>query len=221
MESWGWRGEVTAVNYITGGHGRPRFEATLSEGTHRLSLVFFHGAYLRRLIHPGLMLRVRGRVQFFKGIAQMVNPKWEGVDESTQPVEDSKFRAIYPASLKISSETIERIVSANLDQAVSAIEEWFPRPLLSKRKLMSRADAYRAIHKPTDRSQAIAARRRLVYDELMLMQLGLITSRRMASTKISAPVMRIDKTLDRHIRARFPFKLTGRRTRPSGKSSRI
>ncbi len=154
------------------------------------------------------MLRVRGRVQFFKGIAQMVNPKWEGVDETTQPVGESKFRAIYPASSKISSETIERIVSANLERAVAAIEEWFPRALLSKRKLMSRADAYRAIHEPTDRSQAIAARRRLVYDELMLMQLGLIASRRMASNKISAPVMRIDKTLDRHIRARFPFSLT-------------
>src|ERR1700728_3832150 len=71
------RGEVTAVNYISGGHGKPRFEATLSEGVHRLSLVFFHGAYLRRLIHPGLLLRVRGTVQFFRGIAQMVNPKWE------------------------------------------------------------------------------------------------------------------------------------------------
>ena len=46
------------------------------------------------------------------------------------------------------------------------------RVLLAQRKLMGRTQAYRAIHQPKDRTQAIAARRRLIYDELMLMQLG-------------------------------------------------
>jgi ATP-dependent DNA helicase RecG len=202
------RGEVTAVNYISGGHGKARFEATLSEERHRLSLVFFHGAYLRRLVHPGLTLRVRGKVQFFRGIAQMVNPKWEAVNETTQEVGEAKFRAVYPANSRISSETIEKIIAANLDRGVGAVEEWFAPALLRRRKLMTRRDAYRAIHQPRDRTQAIAARKRLIYDELMMMQLGLMASHRLKSAKISAPVMRIDKTLDRHIRARFPFQLT-------------
>jgi ATP-dependent DNA helicase RecG len=202
------RGEVTAVNYISGGHGKPRFEATLSEGTHRLALVFFHGAYLRRQIHPGILLRVRAKVQHFHGIPQMVNPKWEIVDAQTKPIGDAKFRAVYPASAKISSETIEKIVAANLDQALAGIGEWFSSDLLARRKLMGRAQAYHAIHKPIDRTQAIAARRRLVYDELMLMQLGLGASHRMNMAKISAPILRTDKTLDRRIRARFPFELT-------------
>jgi len=209
------RGEVTAVNYIAGGHGKARFEATLSDagceasaGVHRLSLVFFHGAYLRRQIHPGLLLRVRGKVQFFRGIAQMVNPKWEIVEPGTKAVEDAKFRAVYPASSRISSETIERIMSANLNEALAEVGEWFSPEILSRRKLMGRLEAYRAIHQPTDRRQAIAARRRLVYDELMLMQLGLAASHLMKMTKISAPILRIDKTLDRRIRARFPFELT-------------
>jgi ATP-dependent DNA helicase RecG len=202
------RGEVTAVNYISGGHGRPRFEATLSEGTNRLALVFFHGAYLRRQVHPGLMLRVRGKVQHFHGIPQMVNPKWEVVDAETKAIGDARFRAVYPASLNISSETIERIVGANLDRAVAGIGEWFSASLLARRKLMGRAEAYRAIHQPKDRTQAIAARRRLVYDELMLMQLALAASHRMNMAKISAPILRTDKTLDRRIRARFPFELT-------------
>jgi ATP-dependent DNA helicase RecG len=202
------RGEVTAVNYIAGGHGKARFEATLSEGVRRLALVFFHGAYLRRQIHPGLLLRVRGKVQFFRGIAQMVNPKWEVVEPGTKAVEDAKFRAVYPANSRISSETIERIVSVNLNEALAEVGEWFGAGILARRKLMGRAAAYRAIHQPMDRRQAIAARRRLVYDELMLMQLGLAASHLMKMNKISAPILRIDKTLDRRIRARFPFELT-------------
>jgi len=202
------RGEVTAVNYIAGGHSKPRFEATLSEGTGRLALVFFHGAYLRKQIHPGLMLRVRGKVQFLRGIPQMVNPKWEKVDAETQPVADARLRAVYPASAKISSDVIERIIAENLLLALGAISEWFPPDLLARRKLMSRTDAYRAIHQPRDRTEAIAARKRLVYDELMVMQLGLAASHRREMAKISAPILRIDQTLDRRIRARFPFQLT-------------
>jgi ATP-dependent DNA helicase RecG len=202
------RGLVTAVNYISGGHGKPRFEATLSDGPQRLALVFFHGAYLRRQIHPGILLRVRGNVQRFHCIPEMVNPKWEIVDSETAPIEDAKFRAIYPANSRISSEMIERIIAANLDRAVAGINEWFAPSLLGRRKLMGRAEAYRAIHQPKDRTQAIIARRRLVYDELMLMQLGLAASHRLNTGKISAPILRTDKTLDRRIRARFPFELT-------------
>jgi ATP-dependent DNA helicase RecG len=202
------RGEVTAVNYIAGGHGKPRFEATLSEETARLALVFFHAAYLRRQIHPGVMVRVRGKVQFFRGIPQMVNPKWEIVGDAPEAVADAHYRAIYPASAALSSETIERIVTANLDDAVAAVCEWFAPSLLARQKLIPRAQAYRAIHRPNDRTQAIAARRRLVYDELMLMQLGLAISHRQSAARISAPILKTDKTLDRRIRARFPFELT-------------
>jgi ATP-dependent DNA helicase RecG len=201
------RGEVTAVNYISG-HGKPRFEATLSQGMNRLSLVFFHGAYLRRQVHPGLLLRVRGNVQFFRGIPQMANPKWEVVQPNTEAVENARLRAIYPASAKLTSETIERIIAANLEPAVAAIGEWFAPDFLARRKLMRRPDAYRAIHQPIDRTQAIAARRRLVYDELILMQLALALSNRLNSSKFSAPILKVDQTLDRRIRARFPFELT-------------
>src|ERR1700710_1214365 len=57
------RGEVIAVNYIPA-RPRPRFEATLDDGTDKLSLVWFHGAYLRTRIHPGMNIRVQGHVRF-------------------------------------------------------------------------------------------------------------------------------------------------------------
>src|SRR5687768_10223910 len=57
------RGEVVAADYISGG-GRPRFEATLDDGTGKLALVWFNSSFLRRAIHPGKLLRVQGRVRF-------------------------------------------------------------------------------------------------------------------------------------------------------------
>src|SRR5438132_1048636 len=69
------RGEVIAVDYIAS-RPRPRFEATLDDGTDRLALVFFHGSYLRGRIRPGMTLRVQGMVKLFRNLAQMSNPKW-------------------------------------------------------------------------------------------------------------------------------------------------
>ena len=62
-------------------------------------------------------------------------------------------------------------------------------------------------------NEAMAARRRIIYDELMLMQLGLGIGKRLRDGRLTAPVLRIDKLLDERIRRRFPFTLTAAQQR--------
>ena len=205
------RGEVVACDYIS--HGRPRFEATLQDPTGKMSLTWFNGAYLRPRIHPGLILRVQGRVKFFRGLPQMVQPKWETIEPDVPLVGQDMLRAVYPASAKLSSSFIWHTIDKNLDTALAGVQELFTPPLLAKRRLLARRQAMRAIHQPTHWQEAAAARRRLVYDELMLMQIGLVLSRRLRGGRLTAPLMRIDKLLDERIRRRFPFTLTAAQQR--------
>ena len=202
------RGQVVAVDYVPT-RPRPRFEATLQDDTGKLSLVFWNAAYLRQRIHPGMMIRVKGAVKRFRNMPQMSNPKWEVVEETTERVEDAAFRPVYPATMKLPTETIARIVEENLDAMVAEVEEWYVPDLLRKRALAARRDAYRLIHRPANLREAMRARRRIIYDELMLMQLGLGLSKRLRDGRLTAPVMRIDRLLDERIRRRFPFPLTG------------
>jgi len=206
------RGEVTAVDYIAS-YPRPRFEATIEDPTGRLGLVWFNGGYLRRLIHPGQILRVQGKVRFYRNIPQMTQPKWQVVEPDAAPVGEDLLRAVYPASAKLSSRAIWHIIDANIEAALEGIEEWFDAELLRKRNLMGRRQAFRAIHQPAHWREATDARRRLIYDELMLMQIGLILSRRLRGGRLSAPRMRIDRLLDERIRRRFPFALTAAQER--------
>jgi ATP-dependent DNA helicase RecG len=201
------RGEVVAVDYISS-HPRPRFEATLDDGTGKLSLVWFRAAYLRKSIHPGKIMRVRGMVKIYRQIPQMAHPKWETVDDSTEKIEDSRFRPIYPASVKLPTEVIGKIVEQHLPSALEQVHEWFDESLRIKRGLISRRDAFRIIHQPASDAEAASARRRLIYDELMLMQLGLGLGKRLRDGRLTAPVLRADKLLDERIRKRFPFELT-------------
>jgi ATP-dependent DNA helicase RecG len=201
------RGTVIAVDYVAG-RARSRFEATIDDGTEKLGLVWFNGAYLRRAIHPGLLIRVRGRVKFYRNVPQMANPRWETIVEEAEPVGVDVYRPVYPASAKVSSELIGSLIADHIDELLPAIGEWFSPDLLKRRGMLGRTDAYRLIHCPRNPADAQRARRRLVYDELMLLQLALGLSKRMRDGRLTAPVMRIDKLLDERIRKRFPFTLT-------------
>jgi ATP-dependent DNA helicase RecG len=205
------RGEVVAVNYTPS--PRPRFEATLDDGTGRLALTFFNGAYLRRLIHPGMWLRVKARLKEFRGIAQMQNPKWEecpppgntpGVDDKAR----ARFVPIYPAIGRLTSDVIARLVDAALPAILEHLPETLPAGLLARRDLMPRREAYRRIHFPDNKTDALSARRRLVFDELLIMQLGLLISRQVSDGRMTAPVLKCDKLLDSRVKGRFPFAMT-------------
>ncbi|HZN65738.1 MAG TPA: ATP-dependent DNA helicase RecG [Tepidisphaeraceae bacterium] len=202
------RGQVVAVDYVPV-RPRPRFEATIDDGTAKASLVWFHGGYLRTRIHPGLTIRVQGKVSLFRNIPRFTNPKWGVVEPTTEAIGQSRFRAVYPATAKMPTEAIERLVEDNLPAMTAEVKEWFSADLLRKHNLLARREAYRAIHRPADLAEAMRARRRIVYDELMLMQLGLGIGKRLRDGRITAPVLRLDRLLDERIRKRFPFQLTG------------
>jgi ATP-dependent DNA helicase RecG len=200
------RGEVVAVDYVTGRVAR--FEATLDDGTGKLALAWFNSAFLRRQIHPGDRLQVQGLVKVFRNLPQMAQAKWQKIDGDEALITDSGFRPIYPASGKLSSETISDIIANHLQEALLHMHEWFDAKLLAARGLIDRRSAYSFIHQPPTLEHAQRARRRLVYDELMLMQLGLGIGKKLREGRLTAPVLRIDKTLDGRIRKRFPFALT-------------
>src|SRR5687767_9665354 len=87
------RGTVVAVDYVPI-RPRPRFEATLDDGTGKLALVWFHGAWMRTKVHPGVTLRVRGKVKYFRNLPQMANAKWEIVEEGAPAIGDETYRPI-------------------------------------------------------------------------------------------------------------------------------
>ncbi len=203
------RGEVIAADYIAG-RPRSRFEATLKDSVsgEKLAIVWFNAAWMRLKVRPGMLLRVRGKVRTWRNIPQMANPKWEVIEEEAAVISQDNFRPVYAATAQLTSEQIEATIRENLEDAVSGLVETLPAALLKQRGLLDRKEAYRKIHRPQDEVDARAARRRLVYDELIMLQLGLGLSKRLREGQISAPVLRIDKMLDGRIRGRFPFDMT-------------
>lgn len=213
------RGEVAATRVRPGGR-RPRFEAALLDHTGRLDLVWFNQTYLKDRILPGMRLRVQGQARRFGphgGWLQIVNPKWEALDEDGEAAEqEARIRPVYPASEAMNSAKIEQAVSRVLDAALPQIEDHLSDEFRRAKDLPGLAEAYRMAHRPASEEEAAAAHRRLAYDELLLLQLGVFLRRAQVRRTMRAEPLRWSEQIDRHIRARFPFALTRAQDRVVG-----
>ncbi len=205
-------GEIANCRYIppVGRSRKGRFQATLEDDTGTLDLVFFNAPYLRDKLAPGMRIAVTGKLTTFRDYLQMTNPKWHAVDEqqTDSPNPDAAYQPIYPATEDLASETIARIIAPLLDPLLPQIEDHLPDDYRQSRALPPLVDAYRAMHRPLDPDHVAAARRRLAFDELLLLQLGLTMKRHHTRAHFTAPTLPTTPAIDRHIRDRFPFTLT-------------
>jgi ATP-dependent DNA helicase RecG len=210
------RGEVTATR-VAGRPGRKaRFEAVLYDGAHRLDLVWFNQPYLRTRVQPGMRLRVQGKAIKYGGGLQITNPKYEALREGAEAEPgpaDARLRPVYPASERIRSDEIEEAVAAAMPHALPLIEDHLPAPFLKSKRLPALAEAYRMLHAPETEAEAKAGRRRLAYDELLLLQLGVHMKRWRLRESLKSPALKWSEAIDRRIRGRLPFALTGAQDR--------
>ncbi len=207
------RGLIAALRWHPGhgpqGRGKARLEVTLEDADRRLNVVFFNAGYLRERLHPGLAIRVQGKVGSFQGYPQMVNPRWEVLADVEQaPAKQEIFRPVYPATEDLSSRVIENLLRDLLPRALAAVVDPLPAELLTHHNMPDLAQAYQLAHQPEDEDDAKRARRRLAYNELLLLQLGTALKRHYNQTRLLAPQLRWTPALDEHIRQRFGFELT-------------
>lgn len=202
------RGEVTAVRMVRGRSSR--LEAVIMDHTGRLDVTWFNGTYLAERVRPGVRLRVQGKVQRRGPQTQMVNPKLEVLNpiKDEPQARDARIRPVYPASEAINSAEIEKIVGKVLPHALPLLEEHFSDEYRKERDLPTLADAYRMMHQPFAMEEIGRARRRLAFDELLLLQLGVAMKRAQLRDATRSPALAWSAAIDQRIRARVPYTLT-------------
>ncbi len=192
---------------------RPWFSCQLDDGTGWVLVKWFHGGYLRDKIVEGLHIAVNGKVSVYREHPQFINPKWQAIWEpEATDLSADELLPVYPAGAGLNSAVIGRIAQKVLPQAEGLIPEILPPEHRRRRALMPRPEAVAAMHRPEDREHWESARRRMAYDECLLMQVGIALTR---MRQVSRPAHPLPNTeaIDRRIRARFPFELTGAQDR--------
>ena len=119
-------------------------------------------------------------------------------------------RAVYPQTEGLSSRVIAAAVAQALALLPSAVRDPLPDDLRAARGLMGLGDALRAIHQPPSAEAAAAARKRLAYEELLTLQLGLL---RLRARDRAATAVRLTEDRSAEFFARLPFAATGAQRR--------
>jgi ATP-dependent DNA helicase RecG len=206
------RVEVAAVRSIPG--RASRVEATLEDESGRLRAVWFNAPWMRQRIHPGQKGLVQGAPKLRGAYLEMTNPTWAPFDPADPPAaRRERLRPIYPASEELSSGQVERAVAAVLPGLLPLMDDPLPPEYRATRGLVPLAEAYERMHAPRSRDEQLEARRRLAFEELLILQLGVTMKRRQIRDGIRAPVLPLSPAIDARIRARIPFTLTDEQNR--------
>jgi ATP-dependent DNA helicase RecG len=187
---------------------QPLFEAMVSDDTGMCRIIWFHGGYLRNQLEPGQIILASGKVTVYKHQFQLTNPKFLILDEQHPEPAEYLSGGVYPASSKLTSRQIKRIIRPMLEQLDELVSEFFDKDYLKQKKLIGRKNAFAWIHQPPDEKKLAQAKRRLKYDELFLMQLGLALRRYKVRHFSAATACTWTEEIDSRIRKRFPFLLT-------------
>ena len=167
--------------------GRRMERITAGDDVSSLEVTWFNNPYAVQKLELGQEYYFQGIVTGGMLRRQMVNPQ---VRTDAQ-VASSPFEAVYPQTEGLTSSAIAKCVRQLLPH-VELLPDPLPPGMLKKYRLLPKADAVRAIHCPASEEEAFAARRRLIYEELLVLQLGIGRMRNHGAASTGAPMQKAD-----------------------------
>ena len=185
--------------------GRRMERITAGDDVSSLEITWFNNPYAAQKLELGQEYYFQGIVTGGMLRRQMVNPQ---VRTDAQ-VKSSPFEAVYPQTEGLTSSVIAKCVRQLLPHA-ELLPDPLPSEMLKKYRLLSKADAVRAIHCPATEEEAFAARRRLIYEELLVLQLGIGRMKNHGATSTGAPMKKADAS---PFWESLPFSPTGAQRR--------
>ena len=182
----------------------------IGDGGHQLSLAFFNQRWRERQLQPGMTVLVHGTCEIYRGQRQMTSPVVDLVGNQT-----GRIVPVYPQSEK--SGLLTRDLAAFVEEALvrcrpRGFDDPVPDSVLDRFDFVDRGAAIFGIHQPETMTEKDEARRRLVFDELLRVQLELVRRKRRIERETAGIAHQTEGELTDRFVERLPFPLTGAQT---------
>lgn len=194
---------------------RKRFQiirVTVRDDSGSISANFFNQPWLLEELKPGRDIFLSGKIALHERYGkQVVNPLWEAADGKT--IIAGRISPVYGLSGSLVQKTYRRLLPPVLE-TVEWPSDTLDEAARSRLDLLPFTDAVRQAHLPQNQEDAEGGRRRLAFDELLIIQLAM-TRARMTGTKAGAPRIAFDEAFAKKFVGTLPFPLTGDQKRAS------
>ena len=200
-------GEVKHAAALRTRAGRGDFAATVNDGTGTLSCYFFGQSFLARTLRPGVRVVVSGEWDAID--RRMSNPMFEVVEgDLEQLLHAGRLVPVHALTKGVSARGLRTALRHALDAAALQLSDPVPASISAARGFEPLAAALRAIHFPESQAALDAARNRLAFEELFLLQMVMELRRRVLSEEGRALALAGSGALADKVRAGLPFTLT-------------
>jgi len=220
-------GRITEVDVASRSAGKSVFGVLVENETGAVRLLFFNQPFRINTLLRGSRVIVSGVPKLAGFRFEFIHPQVTIIGEE-EKVPEGRILPIYPLVEGLKQSHIRKAIAAVVDGLADGVDEVLGDDL--RREATQRiaaalpktadeasetliplppiATALREVHQPTSQSQLDAARARLIFQELLVLQLALAIRRRKLTTDLTAPSLPPSAIIDARIRNRFPFELT-------------
>jgi ATP-dependent DNA helicase RecG len=202
------QGEVVEIEGKELASGRRVVSVVIADKNQKcLEGVWFNQPYIARNYRYGQRLAFSGKPRWYRDHWQMNNPRVQILDAADGDNQE-QIVPVYPLTENLRADQLRAMMRHAVEQWAGKVPDMLPPALLQRRELPAMEQALRDVHFPQSLPQALAARRRFIYEEFVVLQVALAVRRRELRDRQKASKLPVDTEIDARIRRLFPFTLT-------------
>ncbi|MFC2016087.1 ATP-dependent DNA helicase RecG [Chloroflexota bacterium] len=187
--------------------GRRSTEAIVGDETGNVRVVWFNNPYLAKQLATNTRLVISGRVSLFRGRHVFESPEWELVEDK-ELIHAGRLVPLYPLTQGLRPRQVRKLMKEVVEQWAWQVEDFLPSGLRERQKLLELPQAISQAHYPEDDALKDRARVRLAFDELFLLQLGVLSRKRdWQEGQPGSPISTETPVLEAFLKS-LPFELT-------------
>ena len=179
--------------------------SVIADASGTIEAVWFNQPYLVRQLRAGRRIVLSGKVDEYLGRLTLTSPTWEPLEREL--IHTGRLVPIYPLTAGITSRWMRRQTKRVVDYWMPRLRDPLPQAVRERQKLMDLPAAIRQIHFPDNMEAVEAARRRLSFDEFLVIQLGMLRKRQKWQSQEGVPLPREQAPVASFLDA-LPFQLT-------------
>ena len=143
----------------------------IRDETEICTAIWYNQTYLKNIFIPGKKYKFYGKISNKNGRIEIASPTFDAEGETKNT---GKIIPIYPLTKNLSQNTLRKIIEVGMGEVYGKLNETLPDEILKRYKLLKNNEAIKKIHFPNELSEFKEARKRLVFEELLIMQLALL-----------------------------------------------
>ena len=203
---------VTVIGTVKSVHTRPirggqskLSEAVVDDGTAALKLTWFNQPWIAQRLKKGMQIVLSGKVDQYLGRFTINNPEWESIEQ--KHLHTNRIVPVYPLTARITQRWLRNLMHKVITYWSPRLNETLPESIIQNADLLRLPDALHQIHFPGSWEKLEAARYRLAFEEIFLLQMGVLQQKREWQNR-SAKAFEISDELLNAIISLIPYPLT-------------